>query len=336
MLDKIKISVSKSTYDILIKDCQNFGFYKNEESLNKNLFLNTLIVNYSDRFNANEEVFKDSLLKVIENINDDQDMLLEKIINAVRNNENKQLDSKTEIINLKPTKLSEKQILFTLNNLINNSSISSYYRNLFTSYTNIVQNNRELIIFKENYELLINSINKNRKVSISLTTGEVINDASIYKVEASKEELFNYVLFCNPNNKPITIRLSKIKYITLLNSKREIPDDVSDIFNKQIIYGVEYPFNSSFEKDVIVKLSSNGKRLFKKIYLYRPIPYKIEDNLYYFNCSHNQVMYYFKRFGYDAVIISPLEVTEAMKDFYYISSRKYDKILLKEKIRVKK
>lgn len=55
MLEKIKISVPKKTYDTLIKDCDNFDFHKNETTLNKNLFLNTLIVNYYERFSANEE-----------------------------------------------------------------------------------------------------------------------------------------------------------------------------------------------------------------------------------------------------------------------------------------
>ena len=57
----------------------------------------------------------------------------------------------------------EIQIIFIENNLINNTSISSFYRNLFTSYAHNPQNFRELIIFKENYDLLTESIEKNRK-----------------------------------------------------------------------------------------------------------------------------------------------------------------------------
>ena len=330
MLEKIKITVPKSTYDIIIKDCENFGFNKSETTLNKNFFLNTLIVNYYDRFSANEEIFKDNLLKVInEKINDDQDIILEKILNVFRKNETLDSDKKTEIINLKPTKLSEKQIIFIENNLINNTSISSFYRNLFTSYAHNPQNFRELIIFKENYDLLTESIEKNRKVSITLKNGQVINDSSVYKIENSKEELFNYVLIANGKNKPLTLRLSRIKYVSLLNSKREISSDLEELFTRQINYGVQYPYNSSYEEQVIVKFSNKGKELFKKIYLYRPIPEKIEDNLYYFNCSHEQIIHYFRRFGYDAMIISPLSLAEVMKKFYYLSSRKYDEKLFK-------
>ena len=79
MLEKIKISVSKSTYDILIKDCENFNFLKTSNELNKNLFLNTLIVNYYEKFSAEEETFKEKLLKVInEHLDENQLDLLEK------------------------------------------------------------------------------------------------------------------------------------------------------------------------------------------------------------------------------------------------------------------
>lgn len=326
MLDKIKITVPKNTYDILVKDCENFNFYKNENTLNKNLFLNTLIVNYYEKFTLNEESLKDDLLKIIsDKVNKNQNELLEEILNIIRKKDNLEESKKTEIINLKPTKLSEKHILFIENNLINNNSISSFYRNLFTSYSNTPQNYRELIIFKENYELLLESIEKNRKVSITLKNGDIINDASIYGVEHAKEELFNYVLLGNSNSKPKTIRLSKIKYVSLLNSKREITNELSLIFERQIKYGVQYPFYSHKEEEVVVKLTEKGKELFKRIYLYRPIPDKIKDNLYYFNCSHNQIIHYFKRFGYDAIILSPQSVSNTMYNYYYCASEKYKK-----------
>ena len=287
------------------------------------MFLNTLIVNYYERFSANESELKDNLLAAInKKLDYDQDELLETLLNIFRKSESIENDKKTEIINLKPTKLSEKQIIFIENNLLNNTSISSFYRNLFTSYSQTPQNYRELIIFKDNYDLLSESINKNKKVSIALKNGMIFNDASIYKIERSKEELFNYVLISN-NNTPSTIRISKIKYVSLLNTKREISDEIVQIFERQIKYGVQYPFYSHNEEEVIVKMTKRGKDLFKKIYLYRPIPDRIEDDLYYFKCSHNQVSHYFKRFGYDAIIIQPLQLAESMNNYYFLASEKY-------------
>lgn len=327
MLEKIKITVPKTTYDILVKDCQNFGFIKKDESLNKNLFLNTLIVNYYERFSSNEEEFKDKLLKAInQTVNNNQNELLEQILSIFQKNDSIHIDNKSETINLKPTKLSEKTILFIENNLIQNNSISSFYRNLFTSYAHIPQNYRERIIFKETYESILDSIDKDRTVCMYLNNGDVIKNASIYKVESSIDELFNYVLICI-NNSMHTIRLSKIKYITISNSKREIPERSILTFERQIKYGVQYPFYTPDDEVVIVKMTDKGKELFKKIYLYRPIPDKIEENYYYFYCSHNQVSHYFKRFGKDGIIIYPRHLAESMKNYFFIAGVKYDKAL---------
>ena len=127
----------------------------------------------------------------------------------------------------------------------------------------------------------------------------------------------------------MTIRLSKIKYVSLLNEKREITDKCQMIFDRQIKYGVQYPFYASYDEPVIVKMTEKGKELFKKMYLYRPTPDKIEGNLYYFNCSHNQVSHYFKRFGKDAIILSPTELAQSMKKFYFIADKKYEEKLKK-------
>lgn len=327
MLEKIKITVPKNTYDILVKDCQNFGFTKKDDSLNKNLFLNTLIINYYEKFSSNEEEFKDKLLKAInQNVHNNQNELLEEILSIFQKNDTLHSDNKSETINLKPTKLSEKTILFIENNLIQNNSISSFYRNLFTSYAHIPQNFRERIIFKETYECILESIEKDRTVYLYLLNGDVIKDASIYKIESSIDELFNYVLICI-NNSMHTIRLSKIKYITISNSKREIPEKSMLTFERQIKYGVQYPFYTPDDEIVIVKMTDKGKELFKKIYLYRPIPDKIEENYYYFNCSHNQVSHYFKRFGKDGIIIYPRQLAESMKKYYFMAGIKYDKAL---------
>lgn len=328
MEEKIKIMVPKETYDLLINDCRNFDFFKNNGELNKNLFFNTIVINYYKSFTANEEIIKNDILDILNEFYDSQqNECLELLLNVITKNRIQDVKKKTEIINLKPTKLSEKAINDIQNNFINQSSISSFYRKLFNSYTQIPQNNRELIIYKENYDLILESIKKERKVCITLKNNEVINDASIYAIQPSKEEHYNYVLFTNKNDKPLTIRLNKIKFVSLLNSKRILEAETITLFNKQISYGVEFPLYSLNEEQVIVKLNDRGKQLFKKIYLYRPIPDKIEDNLYYFTCSHNQILYYFKRFGYDAMILSPTHLSKKMKDYYYYSSRKYDKLL---------
>ena len=65
------------------------------------------------------------------------------------------------------------------------------------------------------------------------------------------------------------------------------------------------------------------QELFERIYLYRPIPTKIEGDIYTFACSANQVLYYFERFGENALILSPKKLGLFMRNYYYYALKKY-------------
>ena len=58
MDEKIKISLSKNTLDVLKKDCVDFKIVKENGQPNMNAFINTLIVNFYEAFSASEETFK--------------------------------------------------------------------------------------------------------------------------------------------------------------------------------------------------------------------------------------------------------------------------------------
>lgn len=334
MEEKIKISIKQTTLDLLNKDCENFGFLKNDDSLNKNSFLNTLIVNFYEDFSNSEEDFQTSLMKVLEFSKNKEDLYSDilKIINKKEMPSSK-LD-KTVTLSFKPVKNSEKAIEYITNILINNESISSYYRRMFTSYSHKPQNERELIIFKENYELLNKSINKNLKVCISLKNDNVIKEASVYSLANSKEELFNYVLLEIGEGNLQTVRLAKIKNVSLLTKERAISNKAKEIFDKQIKYGVQYTIFPHETETVKIRLSEKGKYLFKKLYLYRPVVEKIENDIYHFNCSYNQIYQYFSRFGKHAIILEPKELGEKMKNYYFIANKTYQKLFpfkIKEK-----
>lgn len=85
MLEKIKITINKNAYNILLKDCENFGFYKNETELNKNLFFNTIILNYYDHFSSNEKSFKESISKTLDGkLKGDKDETIDKLLEVIR------------------------------------------------------------------------------------------------------------------------------------------------------------------------------------------------------------------------------------------------------------
>ena len=162
-----------------------------------------------------------------------------------------------------------------------------------------------------------------------MDNGHIYNDVSIYAIEAAKDELFNYALFFS-EKKNRTVRLAKIKTVLLLAKNVEIPEESKKMFARQIAAGAQYPIYSTDNEPIRVQLSAKGRELFDKIYLYRPIPISIEDDIYTFDCSANQVLYYFERFGGEALILSPKRLGIFMRNYYYFALKKYRSVYGKE------
>lgn len=68
------------------------------------------------------------------------------------------------------------------------------------------------------------------------------------------------------------------------------------------------------------------EKLFNKIYLYRPTPIKIEGDIYTFNCSANQLLYYFERFGDSAAYPIAKKLGIFIRNYYYFALKKYRSI----------
>ncbi|MBQ8881863.1 MAG: hypothetical protein IJY70_00510, partial [Clostridia bacterium] len=228
-------------------------------------------------------------------------------------------------LSFKPTKFSQSAVLYIDNAVLPSESISSFYRRLFVSYTKMSKNEREKVIHKHNYELLLDAIARNVKVCIKTANGFVADKVSVFAVASAKDELFNYILgFDGKTN--ITMRLASVETVVCLSSSANIPDDFKSLLERQLACSPQYPIYKSDNEPIVVQLTPKGKTLFEKIYLYRPTPEKIEGDLYTFNCSGNQVLYYFERFGENALILSPKRLGIFMRNYYHFALKKYKTI----------
>ena len=213
--------------------------------------------------------------------------------------------------------------------LLKNEAISSFYRRLFVSYSKKTKNEREKIIFKDVLEVLNKAISKGVLACVLLKNESLMNGVSVFSVASSKDELFNYVLMYDGKNNA-TVRLALVKAVSLLPTKAKIPDSSVEMFKRQIECGAQYPIYPSDNELIKVQFSERGKKLFQKIYLYRPTPVKIEGDIYYFNCSKNQALYYFERFGDSALILSPKKLGIEMRNYHYYALKKYRTIYNKD------
>lgn len=323
MTEKIKISVPEKIYDILRKDAKDFRILKPSGTENLNAFINSLVVNYYEEFAADDESLRENVMAALSSIPEKYAKnAFPEVMKAIVKREKDEDLGRSVSVSFKPTKASEAVTVYIENVLLKNEAISSFYRRLFISYAKKLKNDREKIIHKQNYDILSSAIKKGMQVCISLDNGRIYNDASLYAIAASKDELFNYALLFS-DKKNITLRLSKIRTVSLLAKKAEVPEETKEMFARQIAAGAQYPIYSTDDEPIRVQLSEKGRELFDKIYLYRPTPIAMEGDVYTFDCSANQVLYYFERFGSEALILSPKRLGIFMRNYYYYALKKY-------------
>lgn len=327
MEEKIKVSLSKNTLELLKKDCLDFKIVKENGQPNMNAFINTLIVNFYEIFSASEESLHDEIkhaLSIVPSVY--KEKVFEDIVKIyAKRMDFDQTKKESTTFSFKPTKISEKALLYIDNVLLQSESISSFYRRMFIAYAQKTKNEREKIIHKDNFELIQKAISRQTQVCILLQSGSIMNNVSVFSISPAKDELFNYVLlYDNKNN--VTLRLASVKNVTLLSSSSFIPDKNVQLFVRQIACAPQYPMYPSDNEPIKVQLTEKGKTLFEKIYLYRPTPVNIDNDIYTFNCSANQLLYYFERFGENALILSPKKLGIFMRNYYYYSLKKYKTI----------
>ncbi len=326
MEEKIKIGLSKELYELLQKDCRDFKILKANGTPNMNAFLCNLILHYYETFCGAEESLNDRIKATLCDLPKKQSVELfstiKKIINEKQ--DGKRADKNNISLSFKPTKHTQNAVFYIESILPSDESLSSFYRRMFASYAAKPKNEREKIIFRSTYEALLRAQEKGCQVMFRLNTLPLAQRASVYAVSASKDELFNYLLaFDGKKNR--TVRLASIESVHLLSEPASIPQKNASYFARQIECGAQYPIYNTDDEPIRVQLTDKGKTLFEKIYLYRPTPISVDGDIYTFECSANQALYYFERFGETALILSPKKLGIFMRNYYYFAYKKYNK-----------
>ena len=328
-MEKIKIYVTERIANILEKDAEGFEFFKKDgRTVNKNALLTNLVINYHNDFSQKQAEFLTFLKNKISSstqvnehtLNELCFDLCEKINerNAAPNGE--KFDKP---ISLKPTKESEPIIDYIERYCLAGRTVSEYFRSMFSSYAALPQDKRELIIFKQQYDAVLKAIKEKKRIFITTRWGySQKTECAPYAVANSKEEMHCYILVANKSCSPI--RLSRIVSVTQLATDAGFTQKQIELFEKMKTYGPQFIYGAN-EEEVLVELTARGINKFKRIYVHRPIPVKVENNYYYFNCSHFQIVQYFIRLGADAKIIYPQRVRDQIYNFHRRTLARYSK-----------
>lgn len=313
MEEKLKIYVPESIHQILLEDMARLEFFKKDGSLNKNAFLNQLIINYDSTYYdlmKHHYAHIEKLFSYYDVSCFEEDEIIQKLAESfITPLQWEESSPKKQVLSLKPTKQSQSLIEFIQHTRLTYCSLSSYFRDLFTSYARLPQDKREQIICKDAYDAILEGIERSRKVYLTLQTSQQVFLVDPYAVAKGKEELFTYFLGVH-DDVPHSFRLSRIKKAIVTSDPSYISEEHEEKLNRSLHYGPQFAINTNTKMEV--RLTEAGQKKFTRLYVHRPAPYAIQGDRYYFDCSEAQVLQYFFRFGKDAQIISPPHLKESM------------------------
>lgn len=325
-MEKIKINLTKKALDDLTNDMLLFEYYKKDGEINKNGFMNTLLKNYFSIYDNEASKLIEKYTKIVKNHlfqeSKANDLINDLVSSSPFFSFNKQ-DTLETSFSFKLINSNYHIFRMIENKYLNYQSISSFFRNMIDSYLSLPKYKREQIIYLNNYELINEAIEDKVKIKVFLKSGEE-REIEPYAIAYSKEEIYNYLIgMGDGKNKRsvIGIHLSRIDSIYFLKEKYSINKEEKEKLDNVIKNGAQFPYtNPCIAK---IKLTKAGQRLYKRKYLNRPTAINIEGDIYYFNCSFDQLSLYFFSFGKEALVISPEYLKNNLKTRYLEAYNSY-------------
>ena len=328
MEEKIKVNVTARTAEILEKDAEAFEFFKKDgRSLNKNAFITKLIVNYSEKFRKRQaELLLMVRDKAAEYVRMDE-VRLEHMCRALAAGLNKREaapfgEKFDKVVAVKPTKESAPVIAYAEKYEMKGSSLSEYFRNMFSSYAALPQDEREKIIFMPQYVALMEAIKAKKQVFVT-TSHARQKQVAPYAFACSKEELHCYLLGTADKGACVPLRLSRVVSVVRLEEDAVFDKEQVAMFARMTAFGPQFSYGKA-ETTAAVRLTERGKSMFTALYVHRPVPVKTEGDMFYFDCSHMQLAQYFVRFGKEAFVVEPLELRRRIKRFFLAGLKSYN------------
>ncbi|MCR5672581.1 MAG: WYL domain-containing protein [Lachnospiraceae bacterium] len=331
MTEKYKIYIPEDMKMRLIHDAELFDFTKKDGSINLNAFLKELLVNYFDEYRERKASLLSTILADLNALpsisKKDADTIADKIINIYMKNDRDRAE-RGVAVTLTVSGRSLDVMKSIENNLLSQTSLSQYINDLLASYLSIARNKREEIIFRDTFAELTAAIRDNSIITFTSTSADdMVFTVMPYYIAASKEENCNYLICSDAKRYTRTFRISRLR--ALYNTgERFTPDE--EIRKELQEIAMRNPQSASKNVYTKVLLTDRGIEKFHLITKNRPDVEKKDGNTYYFNWPKRQLTEYFKRFGYDALIISPADSRDTMRAFYGRSLDAYDRLIKKK------
>ena len=326
-LEKLSIYVPETLATALDRDAALFEIFKRDgRSINRNRFLSQLLIGYHDSYTEELAQLTHIVTKVIDDsmvMAADGDGLARRIVQAITSPiPEGQRGSDFKCISLKPTNKTEGLIREILDDL-GNENRSRYFYGMLASYCDKPSNVRERIVLKESVDLLEEACEQRKMVSFTTTWDkDTIHRVVPYKLVAGQDERLNYLLCfeeSNRNRQTLAYRLCRICRPRVLGVSGTIPEYADHHLALMEQHGPQYAIND--DEQACVRLTPKGVITYQRVYLGRPTYERaVHDEsgeLYYFNCSSDQLFLYFRRFGPgEAEVIAPTSLRDRIISFH--------------------
>ena len=331
----VKIGVSKTLERDLRHDAESFEVFRGkEQETDVNRFLNLLIRNYYDDYmeeiNRRSRDFRSILSGYIKDPRELEEAVGRLIVKEDMEDEEarkadgwpftfRPLEANVPFIN---------GILLEMDKM--NQAYSGGLRRLLYNYSRKPAYERERIIYHDTAEKLKAACaDKNAGISFYYRDNPAKHTVTPYKLIYGLDGQHNYFL-CQEYNEErrkmiaVTYRLSRITDVSISARRQPLEEKVLRYLKKMEEYSPQHSINEDTE--TCVELTAEGRKVFRSIYLDRPIrnkPKKKEKPdekgriRYYFSCSQEQLFFYFRRFNPGtARIIKPEKLKNELRKFH--------------------
>ncbi len=327
MTEKYKIYISEEMRSRLFNDAELFEFLKKDGSVNLNGYLKEVLVNYFDSYRKHKE---DLLVSIIKDLGafpsvdgNDAVLIAGRIINSYMK-QSDMYDDRSSAVTLTLSG-SSLDVMHTIeNNMLSDCSLSQYVHDLFSSYLSYSRSRRERIAFSDVFKELEDAIDKKAVVTFSSSSADGRKfTVEPYLIASSKEEQCNYLLCADTGtHQPRTFRISRIRAL-YMTSERFVPDEKTEARLKEA--AVKSPQSVYRNVSAKVFLTDQGIQKYRLITKNRPPVSKKEGSIYFFDWPKREIEDYFRRFGRDAIILSPADSRESLRYFYMKALSAYSK-----------
>lgn len=209
------------------------------------------------------------------------------------------------------------------NDVYYQGAVGIYIKALMEEYSRLSFNDREKIICKSKINAILYSINNKKQLRIKVRSGKEFR-AIPYQIMTDKLGAFSYLVGVDSETKlPVAFRISKSQF-KVISARGTIRNEYKTAIYEKL-NDSDVSFLSQENTRIVIRLNKYGIQKYNNQIHMRPTYVeKIGSDRFVFNCSVDQIKFYFLKFGSSAVVEEPKDLAKNFRDFYYYAIQAYD------------